>query len=460
MDSHYHKPEFQLLEAKLRERHPGIRRLDHYSEVVCGPFGTEITLDDYRESGFPLLRISNITAEGVIDETDLAFLSLAKGSQLSSTQVRPGDLVISQRGTLGMPAVVPSSFPLWNISANLIAIRNVAGLRPDFVAAFIATSPGSFQLQRRHSGQVQGKITTEDVASIQIPLFASSVQAELMAQMTRARAARRRKLQQASALLAGMDAFVLNRLGLTMPDSHNRPAYAMSLSIVRDSKQIGADYFHPERLNALCAIQAAKKTKRAARLEDVADFLREHTTEYEPEQYLGLAGVQTHTGELTETTEEPGKGQASIFKEDDVLFARLRPYLNKVWRAERNGVCSTEFHVIRIREDVNDLLPDYLAAVLRSSLIVAQTKHMMTGNTHPRLANEDVVDLLIPIPDETIQREIVDELRRRRMEARRLREEAAREWEEAKARFEARLLSEEFVGVSGTCSRNEPSLWT
>jgi len=44
------------------------------------------------------------------------------------------------------------------------------------------------------------------------------------------------------------------------------------------------------------------------------------------------------------------------------------------------------------------------------------------------------------IPDEDTQREIVDELRRRRLEARRLREEAARDWEAAKARFEAKLL--------------------
>ena len=51
------------------------------------------------------------------------------------------------------------------------------------------------------------------------------------------------------------------------------------------------------------------------------------------------------------------------------------------------------------RSEVDDLLPDFLAAVMRSSIIVAQTRHMMTGNTHPRLANEDVVGLLIPIPD-------------------------------------------------------------
>jgi len=305
------------------------------------------------------------------------------------------------------------------------------------------TRTGQRVLDQLKRPVARANINLEEIGDIIFPLPSFPVQREMVAEMELARESRRSNLAEADALLAGLDAFLLDRLGLAVPDSDNRITYAMQLSAVQRSKQIGADYFHPERMNALRAIQTAKNAKRAARLENVADFLRELTAEYEPEQYLGLAGIQSHTGELSETTEEPGKGQASIFNENDVLFARLRPYLNKVWRAERDGVCSTEFHVIRLKEDVNDLLPDYLAAVLRSSVIVAQTKHMMTGNTHPRLANQDVVDLLIPIPDLKTQHEIVDELRRRRMEARRLREEAVREWEVAKARFESRLLGGE-----------------
>ena len=118
------------------------------------------------------------------------------------------------------------------------------------------------------------------------------------------------------------------------------------------------------------------------------------------------------------------------------------PYLNKVWSADRDGVCSTEFHVLRIKPSDPPIHSDYLAAALRSSLVVAQTKHMMTGNTHPRLANDDVVDLLVPIPDKFTQTEIVEEIQRHRDEARRLRMEAEEEWKVARARFEAKLLGE------------------
>jgi len=131
-----------------------------------------------------------------------------------------------------------------------------------------------------------------------------------------------------------------------------------------------------------------------------------------------------------------------FFNKGNVLYGRLRTYLNKVWSTDRDGVCSTEFHVLRIKPSDPPIHSDYLAAALRSSLVVAQTKHMMTGNTHPRLANDDVVDLLVPIPDEATQTEIVVEIQRRREEARRLRQESEEEWEAAKSGFEAEFLGE------------------
>jgi hypothetical protein len=86
------------------------------------------------------------------------------------------------------------------------------------------------------------------------------------------------------------------------------------------------------------------------------------------------------------------------------------------------------------------VLPDYLAAVLRSRIVLAQTRHMMTGNTHPRLANEDVVSLVIPVPVRAVQEAVAREVATRREAARRLRGEASESWERAKGDFETALL--------------------
>jgi hypothetical protein len=205
---------------------------------------------------------------------------------------------------------------------------------------------------------------------------------------------------------------------------------------------LNADFFHPERILAIRTMEANRTKIRAERLVDIGDFIRDAVPAGTSDNYLGLANVQSNTGELVESREEPAEGLCFRFMSEDVLFARLRPYLNKVHRAERNGICSTEFHVIRIRPPAkpeDEIRPDYLATVLRSSLVLAQTRHMMTGNTHPRLANEDVVNLVVPIPKAEVQRTIATEVVRRRAAARRLRGEAEADWQAAKRRFEEQL---------------------
>jgi len=65
---------------------------------------------------------------------------------------------------------------------------------------------------------------------------------------------------------------------------------------------------------------------------------------------------------------------------------------------------------------------------------------MMTGNTHPRLAPEDVVELVVPTPPAEKQQIIATEVDKRRAEARRLRGEARAEWASARQAFEEALL--------------------
>jgi type I restriction enzyme, S subunit len=258
------------------------------------------------------------------------------------------------------------------------------------------------------------------------------------------RRTQQQKLAQAETLFTSFDRFVLDSLGLSLPTSDgHRTTYAVRARDVLAAKKLYPDYFHPERINAIRAVESRYTGDRATTLLGIADFVRDQRIVELGDDYLGLANVQPNTGERIESNEEDGKGNCFRYAEGDVLFARLRPYLNKVYRAEAGGVCSTEFHVIRLRRDKKGRplrIPDYLAAVMRSSLVLAQTRHMMTGNTHPRLANEDVVNLVVPVPNTKVQEKIAAEAARRRDEARRLRVEARTNWDDAKRCFEEELL--------------------
>ncbi|ENO87183.1 restriction modification system DNA specificity subunit [Thauera aminoaromatica S2] len=67
---------------------------------------------------------------------------------------------------------------------------------------------------------------------------------------------------------------------------------------------------------------------------------------------------------------EAETGLANVFREGDVLFGKLRPYLAKACQAPRDGVCSTELLVMQPAEALNPrfllyelLTPDFVGAV-------------------------------------------------------------------------------------------------
>ena len=390
---------------------------------------------NYVAEGVPLIGVGNVTEEG-IDLTEVNRITPEEHERLAASQVAPGDLLVTITGRLGTASLYEHSVPA-NLSAHVALCRAKPQHELLYLKHYLASRFGAASLTTAQIGSTHPHINVRRLAELPIPLPPQPQQHRLAATMEAARVARRAKLAEADVLLAGLDGFLLNTLGLTPPSMDDRRVFAVRRTEVQRQGRINSDYFHPERILALRAMDSARDHLDCRRLEDVVDFIRDQIKTPGP-NYLSLAHVQSHTGELVETNEEAA-GACSMFKRDDVLFARLRPYLNKVYRAEMDGCCSPEFHVLRVG-DVEALRPDYLAAILRSSLILAQTRHMMTGNTHPRLTNDDVVNLVIPIPKSPLQERVAAEARRCRQEARRLRNEAEADWQAAKRWFEEQLL--------------------
>lgn len=282
----------------------------------------------------------------------------------------------------------------------------------------------------------QQRVPGTFLQDLPFPELSETRQIELVEEMDKARAKRKAKLAEADALLAGLDEFLLEALDVVLPQDDLRRVFAVRLGQPRLQGQLNPDYYNPERVLTLRSLANSADGLVVTSLSEIVSFVREQVGS-PTSNYLSLAHVESHTGELSDST-ETASGTCFTYRADDVLFARLRPYLNKVYLAETSGCCSTEFHVLRVKS--NDLLPGYIAAVLRSRLILAQTVHMMTRNTHPRLTNDHVANLKIPTPKVEIQEMVVAEVRRRRDHARRLRVDAESGWQAAKSWFEEQLL--------------------
>ena len=184
-------------------------------------------------------------------------------------------------------------------------------------------------------------------------------------------------------------------------------------------KRLDPMFFHPSRLHAIEEIKKSNAPIMA--LSEVVKFRRELVTSI-PENlpYIGLENIVSDSGEYKNTTIKESISSAFVFKKGDVLFPKLRPYLNKVFYANFDGICSTEFHVFKAKK----FNPYYLFLFLNRSIITEQTSRLMTGNILPRLQTEDVENLLIPIPNGLIQKKIIVGVKAMYEKAKRLRKEA------------------------------------
>lgn len=96
------------------------------------------------------------------------------------------------------------------------------------------------------------------------------------------------------------------------------------------------------------------------------------------------------------------KSAKTVFEAGDILYGKLRPYLDKSALAEWSGVCSTDILVLIPRQV--DLV--FAAYLMHSPFVVQQAIATMTGVNHPRTSWKSLSQALIPLPPLSEQQEI------------------------------------------------------
>lgn len=118
--------------------------------------------------------------------------------------------------------------------------------------------------------------------------------------------------------------------------------------------------------------------------------------------YIGLEAVESGTGEILRkrsALEQEIRSRSKVFRVGDVLYGRLRAYLNKVALVDSDmpvGSCSGEFYVLV--PDTSQVLPHFLRWLLSSEDMVGYVKLRLAGATHPRLALDDLLAYRVKLP--------------------------------------------------------------
>ncbi|WP_294087229.1 restriction endonuclease subunit S [uncultured Actinobacillus sp.] len=98
------------------------------------------------------------------------------------------------------------------------------------------------------------------------------------------------------------------------------------------------------------------------------------------------------------------KSQKNSFEENDILYGKLRPYLNKVIIATDKGFCSTE--IVPLKFTIN-FYNRFAQIVLMSPYFLSYAKQNSHGTKMPRFNLEKGKEFLFPLPPLNEQHRIV-----------------------------------------------------
>ncbi len=186
VDAEYFQPKYQKLISKLELK--AVNKLENFvKDYSTGfPFKSE----NYQEDGIPLIRINNIK-KGFIDLSDTAYLSDRDYLLSPKDTAKPGDIVLSMSGTIGMSAVIPADVPKCSVNQRILRFSS-KNVDSDYLVLVLNSIVGFYQLERIGTGGVQTNISYGDIQNILVPVLPKPTQQKIAEMVRRSHEARKK----------------------------------------------------------------------------------------------------------------------------------------------------------------------------------------------------------------------------------------------------------------------------
>ena len=418
--------------AAIKARHQHTHTLGEFCEFIDSGRPISPRLDN---TGIPAYEVGHILP-GELKAADVFV------SPDSDKILEKHDLLTGRVGGLGAIAEYQSEEPA-SFSDNVLRLRPKEENRgrSAFVAEFLNCTIGNTQLLRDSRGSLQKVVTQQSLGDIIVPELGGR-ETELIAAMDAARSERRSKLAEAEGLLAGVDGYLREALGLAAAPAAGRQVFAVrgQSAFERIDPHFHAPEF--ERIQQILAETACQPLGEIAAFSDAAWNPKDYP--HPAFRYIEISTVNPKTGEAlwneVAIAEAPSRARKPV-QSGDIIVSLTRPHHGSIayLGPEFDGcIASTGFAVIRnVAPTVNRA---YLWAILRAQFSLAQMRQRSSGGNYPAITEPELQKITIPVPDMETQTRIAAEVQRRHELANQLRTEAETGWAAARQWFEGAVL--------------------
>ena len=345
------------------------RRLSEICTTVTS--GSRDWAQYYADDGAKFIRMTNLRRESIwLDLSDLKFVDIQSDSADGKrTSLRAGDILMSITAELGKIGWVNEGLGESYINQHTALIRlNKEKASTMFVAYLLSSQEMNAKINRLNDSGAKAGLNLPTIRAIPLslpPLPEQKKIAQILSTWDKAITTTEQLLannqQQKKALMQQLltgKKRLLNDNGVRFDGEWSKLPFSDLVSLVKAK-------FDPK-----------------ANADDVRECIE---LEHIEQGTSSLSGSTNTTVALSTKT---------AFDKGDVLFGKLRPYLRKYWKADRQGVCSTEIWVFRTKAKVEG---NYIFQVIQVDSFI-EVANKSSGTHMPRADWNVVKDFSIPTP--------------------------------------------------------------
>ena len=144
-----------------------------------------------------------------------------------------------------------------------------------------------------------------------------------------------------------------------------------------------------------------------SRLSQLCNYSTERTSVIEAATYITTDNMLQNCEGISEYTGTTNIPSAVAYKKGDVLVSNIRPYLQKIWYADRDGACSPDVLVFRVNND--DILSKFLYYSMKRKTFFDYIMNQagVNGIKMPRGNKEATMNFEVVVPSIADQQQII-----------------------------------------------------
>ena len=385
----------------------------------------------YVDDGVPLLTMKNVQEDN-IDLTHVKYIMPSfHEERLKRSRLKPGDIVLTKLGSFNHAHVIPNGFGEANTSADLAVIKIKSEYKnkvnPQYLSLYLSSDYTKIQTDRCATGlTTRDRTVLTEIRKVRVILPDLPRQNLIMIKVSSKLQEAQNSYSKFETAISETKLYFDKMLNIDYGDRQKRSVFVIDGSRSMDRIDCYANSpTYSELISKIKEKETEKFTfKKGIEFELSETLGKSFVTENNLHifRYLEIGDTSKDLGEIIDLKEDflinlptRARKKANIW---DVLLPVPQGSSESAVIIEEeisNLLYSTGFIGLRNKSEEEALV---LWAALKSKIVQDQLFYLQSGSLQPGISQDDFKQkLLIPVPNETMQEEIAQDIRKLRIEA-------------------------------------------